>query len=59
MWKIFIPFFPACSDTNVYTNYIQIQLLLPVIWYIRITISNKYRKKRIRKLYLKEQQLNC
>ena len=59
MWKIFIPFFPACSDTKVYTNYILIRLLLPVIWYIRITISNKYRKKRIRKLYLKEQQLNC
>ena len=59
MRKIFIPFRPACSDTKVYTNYIQILILLPIIRNKRITISNKYRKKRIRNLYLKEQQLGC
>lgn len=59
MRKIFIPLRPACSDTNVYTNYKQILKLLPIIRNKRIAISNKYRKKRIRKLCLKEQQLDC
>lgn len=59
MREIFIPFLPACSETKVYINYIRLLKQLPIIWYKRITISNKNRKKRIRNLCLIEQPLNC